>query len=454
MLVAWFTFLVLASFEEIACAQNALKDRLTGVINSDSLSKTAVVAVSVRDASTGTLIFSRQGQYFLHTASTLKALTMPVVLQTLGKSYNVETTLLKTPEDKYFLKLSGDPLLKTDDLIKLFKEAKSRGVLTINGELIIDDSAIDEIPWGVGWMWDDENNPLMPKYSVYNLDYNVITVKVSPGRLNQPPVITVVPDYGIRIVNLAKTGNQNDFSIERRPWLDPEAIYIEGIFNTAVSKKIPVGIPKNYFISRLKYAIKIAGIEFSEGIKHGSVSQQATTIAKVSRKILDEIGFVNQKSNNTGAETLFKLAGGRYSKLEGSTKNGLKAMKNFYKTIGADCSSQEIVDASGASHNNLIQPDWMTLALSKLYQWPLFSEYKKTLAQPGQEGTLKYRHQDLSGRLYAKTGTLAGISGFTGYLKANSGKTYAFSILIQNYKGSSLPAKNLESKIINTIRHY
>ncbi len=49
---------------------------------------------------------------------------------------------------------------------------KIKRIQSIKGKLYIDDSAINDIPWGTGWMWDDENNPYMPKYNSYNIDRN------------------------------------------------------------------------------------------------------------------------------------------------------------------------------------------------------------------------------------------------------------------------------------------
>ena len=48
------------------------------------------------------------------------------------------------------------------------------------------------------------------------------------------------------------------------------------------------------------------------------------------------------------------------------------------------------------------------------------------------EGTLSRRMKDLEGNLYAKTGTIFGVSSLTGYLTSKMGKEYAFSIIIQN----------------------
>lgn len=438
-----------------ALASTTLKVQLDQAINNSILGKTATVAASVRDAKTGKLLYEKYGNYLLHTASVLKAFSMPVVLEYLGTDSTISTKVFKSPSDNnIYIKLSGDPFLTSQNLVELFKLVKEKGISEIKGSILIDDSIIDNIPWGVGWMWDDENNELMPKYSAYNLDHNLITVKVLPQKINTPPIITLVPNYTVKIINYAISSNINDLTIERRPWEDPENIYISGKIATTVQKQIPVGKPDKYFISRLKNAIEANKIIFRGKVESGLLPSNVQLIAEMKHPLLEIVSYTNQKSDNLAAETLLKLAGGKYSHSKGSTKNGLMAFNNFYTKLAADPASQQIVDASGASHNDLVQPNWMTLALAKLFNHSKYHTYLNTLAQPGKRGTLQNRFRGLAGRLWGKTGTLAGISSIVGYLKSRSGKMYSFAIVIQNYKGSSTPAKTLEDKIIQIIDNY
>ena len=41
-----------------------------------------------------------------------------------------------------------------------------------------------------------------------------------------------------------------------------------------------------------------------------------------------------------------------------------------------------------------------------------------------------------NGQVFAKTGTLNKVKTLAGYMKTNSGKTFVFSLLINNYAGS------------------
>jgi D-alanyl-D-alanine carboxypeptidase/D-alanyl-D-alanine-endopeptidase (penicillin-binding protein 4) len=57
----------------------------------------------------------------------------------------------------------------------------------------------------------------------------------------------------------------------------------------------------------------------------------------------------------------------------------------------------------------------------------------KGIMQTGNTGTLTNYYKDLTGKMYAKTGTLSGQVALSGYLYAKSGKLLLFSALVNNH---------------------
>lgn len=386
-------FMTLFFFTNSAIAEELLKTQLDKIITNNCLSQTAVISVSIRNIKDEKIIYEKNSQLLLHPASTLKAFTTPVVLKTLGKDYKVSTILYKTPKNKnLYLKISADPLLTEKDLFNLFKGYKEQGFNKIKGSIIIDDNIVDNTNWGKGWMWDDSNEKSMPKFSAYNLNHN-----------------------------LSKETN------------------------------LPVADPKSYFIENLRQVIKSNKIKFKGAIKSGCLPEDVVLVTSVEHSIIEEISQINHKSDNMGAESLFNLAGAEYTKSKGSTSKGLMAFKSFYKELGLNVDGLKLVDASGVSHYNLMNTDWMSLALCRLFKSNLSDVYVNSLAKPGEYGTLANRLTDIDFKLWAKTGSLSGISGLSGYIKSSPDKTYSFSILIQNYNCESLVAKELENLIVKTI---
>jgi D-alanyl-D-alanine carboxypeptidase/D-alanyl-D-alanine-endopeptidase (penicillin-binding protein 4) len=71
----------------------------------------------------------------------------------------------------------------------------------------------------------------------------------------------------------------------------------------------------------------------------------------------------------------------------------------------------------------------------------------------GVDGTLENRMKNSSteNNVHAKTGTLTGVSTLSGYLTTKENHVLAFSILMQNYVGSSSKAKDLQDEICKIL---
>ncbi len=65
------------------------------------------------------------------------------------------------------------------------------------------------------------------------------------------------------------------------------------------------------------------------------------------------------------AETVFKLAGGKYVQGAGSVDAAIEMFNDYYKKQGINTDNIKIVDGSGVSKNNLITADFMTDVLVK-----------------------------------------------------------------------------------------
>lgn len=429
------------------------KEAMDEVIQTNPLTKSSVVSISVRNLNDKNVVYEKDSNLLLHPASTLKIFTSAADLYALGKDSAMITGVYKFNNNIY-LKLSGDPLLTQNDLKTLFKDLKQKGYNSL-ASLIIDDTAVDKINWGEGWMQDDSVNSYMAQYSAYNLDKNIVGINITPTMSGQRAIAKPEkPNANLVLQNSVVTGDKNDITLERNFWKNPEKITVKGTINTATTVFVPIYDIQNYFLKSLKNAAASAGVELPETITYSGTPFNAESISFVSHSVLDILTDINQNSHNMAAESLFKAAGSAYKKEKGTTKNGIQLFNDFYQNINSDAQKIYIVDASGVSHNDLLTTDWMSNALYNVSKTQEFEVLKSTMAAPTINGTLKNRLPLLTNNLYAKTGTNAGISGITGYLTTQSGNKYSFAVLIQNYKGSSNAAKDLEDEILTTIYQY
>jgi D-alanyl-D-alanine carboxypeptidase/D-alanyl-D-alanine-endopeptidase (penicillin-binding protein 4) len=427
-----FSFLVVFLFVQNVFAQD-MASKLDELINNNDLSKSSVVAVKIIDETTKTPYYQKNSSLLLHPASTMKVATSAVVLSTLGHDYKVKTSLFEN-DGNLFLKLSGDPTLTHNELCKLFKNVD----LSKYNAIVVDNSAIDNVFYDAGWMWNnlisDDNVP----YGIYNLDRNIIQIKIIPDR--KTGMVQILSGYPVAFVNELTIGDANNIKIEKRPWLNPDAVYISGTVAAPCIENIAVQNPEIYFLHYLHLATK----DFQGKTYYGAVPCGAKLLSEKQTPLMEILSEQNKRSNNLFAQTMFKIAAHEAYQTTGTFDNAMTLFNKFYNNNGL-----VISDASGLSHYNLLNCDFLCDALSKMSQDKYF---RSTLAESGKVGTLHKRLPDV--KIQGKTGTIAGVSGLCGYVKAKSGHEYIFAILVQNYKGKAKPAKELEDSIVRVVNEY
>ena len=157
-------------------AANSAPSDIDSAISDSEIHKDAI-SVSVKDVTSGKTLYELHARKPMPPASTQKVVTATVATDTLGNDYEFTTSLYKTTNNELQLKLSGDPNLSKGDLSTLMKAAKAKNITTPKA-FFIDDFVMDSVEWGEGWQWDDDLNPLMQKFSSYNLDKNLLTITI------------------------------------------------------------------------------------------------------------------------------------------------------------------------------------------------------------------------------------------------------------------------------------
>jgi D-alanyl-D-alanine carboxypeptidase/D-alanyl-D-alanine-endopeptidase (penicillin-binding protein 4) len=76
----------------------------------------------------------------------------------------------------------------------------------------------------------------------------------------------------------------------------------------------------------------------------------------------------------------------------------------------------------------------------------------KEIFPTGGEGTISSYYKKDSGFIYAKTGTLSGVVGFSGFLYTQKGKLLLFSTLVNNHQASATEVRRAIEKFLQTVR--
>lgn len=424
--------------------------KIDKTIKKSRLSESATVAVSIRDVATGDVVYEVNQNKLLHPASTLKIFSTYEALNVLGTDYFFKTQFYKDSENNLYIKLGADPLLTRAQLKQAFVDLKNAGHTSFNN-LYFDDSIIDKKEFPVGWMWDDDVKEETPKVSAYNLDGNVFKINVAK---TQNGVVTtdLKSTYPMSVISNIKFSEEGKtLDIGRYNWNNPELVEIYGEVDKLSAITVPISSMRRYYIFNVDKNLEEMKINI-KNTRYASVltPEDAELLTEVLNPIVPTIAPILVNSNNLMAESLFKLAGGKKFCSTGTGELASVTFYDFYNQNGIKTKNVVVKDGSGVSRNNLVSVDWISSTLSKLYKKDDFQKIKENMAQPG-EGTLSERLFDLRGNALLKTGTLANVSNIAGFVDSKDGKTYAFSMFIQNHNEEREFVKKFEDEIINLI---
>jgi D-alanyl-D-alanine carboxypeptidase/D-alanyl-D-alanine-endopeptidase (penicillin-binding protein 4) len=148
--------------------------------------------------------------------------------------------------------------------------------------------------------------------------------------------------------------------------------------------------------------------------------------------ILDVLAVVNKRSQNFFAESLLKTLGAERC-AEGTWQGGIEAVAQFLEEeVGIARGAYRMADGSGMSRGNRFSAAQLVRLLRHMYYHPWGRAFVQSLpfaGEPGLSWERRLAQEPYRDNVYAKTGTLSGVSTLSGYAKGRSGRLYAFSIL-------------------------
>lgn len=465
-----------------ADAQASLQTTIDTIL-ADPTVDGAQTGVLVRKASDGTELYSRNKNSLLIPASNTKLYSSTAALEVLGEGFRFQTTIgtngtLNNTGDTLrgdlYLKGRGDPTLKAKDYNELAKQIVAKGITTIKGQIIADDTYFDNQRLGYNWGWDSNPYYYQPEISALtvaandNLDIGALIVKIDPANnVGKPARVNTDPktDY-VTFANTAVTGpagSANTVSVERQ--MGTNIIMVKGSIPadaTTVNQVSTVGDPAKYAATLLRAALVRHGVTITkEGVGSAALPSTATAIIEHSSRPLSEILVPFMKLSNNGIAEILTKSVGQKTANQGSWGAGIAAMLNIVQTsYGVDASKVKFVDGSGLSNVNLTTPQQTTNLLLAAQNRPIFTLWYNALpiagnADPLVGGTLasRMRGTPAEGNVHAKTGSLDNVSALSGYVIAANGEKLVFSIMETNYAGAS-PKTTVEDKIAVALASY
>ncbi|MGA2889370.1 MAG: D-alanyl-D-alanine carboxypeptidase/D-alanyl-D-alanine-endopeptidase [Terracidiphilus sp.] len=368
----------------------------------------------------------------------------------------------------------------------LAEQVEQAGVRTVEGSVVGDDSFFLDQPYGASWAWDNlqwaygapvsaltfnENavelkvtaDPDKPDATVAewtpNVDYYIFDNSMTPAAKGEIAHPGLDRRLGNRLVRAWGTVPAEGFHANLA--VDDPAEFAAAAFKEALrSRGVTVnGIP----VSRHKYSNGTGEFadERAQPLKLSRSSLTTVAAPLEDRKVLanhvsvsvaEDVTVINKVSQNLHSELLLRLLGKVYGN-DGSFEQGTRVVRQFLINAGIDDGDFFFYDGSGESPDDRIAPRAFTQLLAYASRQPWGEAWRDTLPIAGFDGTLagRFRNSPLKERLWAKTGTLNEVNALSGYLIAASGKTFAFSILVNGHRPGSEAEVQAIDKIAEAI---
>jgi D-alanyl-D-alanine carboxypeptidase/D-alanyl-D-alanine-endopeptidase (penicillin-binding protein 4) len=376
-----------------------------------------------------------------------------------------------------------NPLTVLDLLAQKVVQA---GVRTVDGNVVGDDSFFLNEPYGTSWAWDDLQWDYGAPVSALSFNDNRTELSIVPDS-SDPGGMAASWSPGVDYFTLENHMTQAAAGQAARPGLErmPGSLMVRA-WGTAPAAgfhaELAIDEPAQFTATAFKQVLLGRGItvtgsavaahrttqdtgdfstERAEPVKLTRQTLASVTppilgkrvlASHVSVSMLDDLTLTNKVSDNLHAELTLRLLGKLEGK-DGSLAQGTRVVRQFLVDAGVSDGDFFLYDGSGMSMDDRIAPRALTTLLAYAARQPWGAQFKSTLPIAGVDGTLAHRfaNSPLKGKVWAKTGTLNETVALSGYLTAASGKTVAFSLMVNGRRPGSLAESAAIEKICEAI---
>jgi D-alanyl-D-alanine carboxypeptidase/D-alanyl-D-alanine-endopeptidase (penicillin-binding protein 4) len=476
----------------VAAGSGELAKRLDAAIDQSELgdARWGVYVASMTDES---IVYQRNSDKLFTPASNMKIYTTGVALDLLGADYRWRTSVYADSQPDANGNVRGDLILygrgapdlvatakdeERGSIAKLADDLYARGVRSVGGNIVGDESYFRGDALGDGWQWNDLQWYFGAEASALTINGNEVDINFVPtGKVGGFGEVRTTDTEGFVTVQNRMVvadrkesptiGVHRDLSgndIEVWGEFDPRA---KG-FGARLSVHKPALWAAKLFLRALKNrGIQVTGQTTSRDSRVPPPQRfdptHATELAFILSQPLSEIARqTNKESNNLFAELILRTLGRERGEMaasltagreRGDDEAGLAVIRLWLSRAGIATNRLALHDGSGLSRLDLVTPETsvqLLLSLSKTAVGPVF---KQSLPISGRDGTLGGRLKTIADKVSAKTGSLTYDNSLSGYLTTSKGGLMAFSIMCndQTGRGDSI---RLIDQIVTTLEAF
>lgn len=479
--------------ENLSSQPTDLARRIDSTIDQSDLggARWGISIISMVDGST---VYSRDSDKLFTPASNMKIYTTGVALDLLGAEYRWRSSVYANSQPDGNGRVQGDLILYgrgAPDLVtsnkdqargtlqKLADDLYARGVRSVSGNVIGDESYFRGDPLGDGWQWNDLQWYFGAEASALSINGNEVDVNFVPAeKAGAAPVVrTSDTESYVTVQNrMAAVERNGRPTIGVHRGLSDNNIEVWGEFardTKGFGARLSVYKPALWAAKLFARALKTRGIQV-EGQTLSRDSRMAAgqrfdpshsvELVFVQSQPLGEIARkTNKESNNLYAELILRTLGRERGEMaalpeapgreRGDDEAGLAVIRVWLERAGVPTGRLALHDGSGLSRLDLVTPETSARFLLALSRTGAGSVFKDSLPLSGHDGTLAGRLKTITDRVSAKTGSLTYDNSLSGYLTTSRGQTFVFSIMC-NDQTRQADSIRLIDQIVTLLAEY
>lgn len=461
-------------------AASLLEQRIDQVLRTARAVAPGAVGIGVVQIATGRTLYSLNTDKLFVPASNTKLFSTALALTRLGPDYRFVTRVFASKEPDEAGRIDGDLVLAGGGdpsmsflRIPYDKDAEpadpmeaieafagriaAKGVRSIGGDIVGDDTAYPWEPFAPGWGVQDPIWQYGAPVSALNLGNNSVQVSLTPAEQDgDPAAIAIAPALEYLVIeNRTRTGAGADDDLDVRR-TGPRQLQISGLVVRKAKRDplyVAVDDPALFAAAALYDALTRRGIRVDgrPAARHAwdearPPAPEGVLLAERRSPPLSElVRVVDKVSQNLWAELVFREVA-RVRTGIGSRRAAVDELSAFLKEIGIGAEDHALVDGSGLSRTGLVKPDAILQLLRFMYGSQHRELWLSALPVGGEDGTLERRFEKnpAAKSIQAKTGSLARVNALSGYADSATYGELAFSIMVNN---TSAPAREVRQFI-------
>ena len=323
----------------------------------------------------------------------------------------------------------------------------------------------------------------------FSLDRNIVTVTVAGGASKGSPVSVRVypPLTSIQVSNSATSSGAASYRVRRvgrgrhrrtirsisrgvmtlrvnstgSPTDPVQTIYVAGMIPARSQRTYSIAL-RNVPLAMaalMKWHLQRDGVTVTgqPAVDRAPAGRVLETLAEKSTSLVDLLEYMNKRSDNYLAESMFrKLSTIQQVAAASPDDRTRELMRSWLRVCNVDGSACTFIDGSGLSKEDRVTANTVVNLLTAIRERGMFPLFTHTLSVAGYDGTLRHRMIGTPAQYNAhgKTGTLNFVTALGGYVTTGDGQLAAYFITQQDFRGGPWRYRSQQDKVVEALANF